>query len=215
MYKLALKLLVLFLFALCVHFIWGWQELFAIFKAFAQGNANPLYFFAIMGVGCAFGFPVSWCYIFAGTAFGVAFGWTYCIFGIFTSSSIGFLASKWLLQKSQILKFEKFFKVDATKIKATYHANFFIRAVPGVPYFLQNFILTDIKTTYLMYISMTLLVQGPIAFAVIFLSASIAESTFLKIIMAVLLLIILILIHRLMLRHYCKKEEIAQCPNRL
>ncbi len=202
MLKNILKLLSLILLIALFQIFWGWQNLYAQVQAFAEANANPFYFLFIMSIFCAFGFPVSWCYFFSATAFGLGQAWGLCLIGLLFSSLLGFFAAKAFLPSNWNDKILCKFKIKSDCLTANYHANFFIRAIPGVPYFLQNFILTGIKTPLSMYLIMTLLVQGPIALGVNIISASLKNSAYEGIFAGICLILILTAIHRLMLKYY-------------
>ena len=59
-----------------VEVFFGWSDLFVLVEQTAKNNENSLaIFFLLMSVACAFAFPLSFCYLFAGVAFGFLKGW--------------------------------------------------------------------------------------------------------------------------------------------
>lgn len=208
MMKTAIKLCIIILVLALLNYFFGFQETCENLKSLMQNNANPAIFLSVMGIACAFAFPVSWCYIFAGTAFGLWIGWSLCVLGIFISASLGFFVSKLFLKKESIKLLLKKFKVENTSLKnGEVHANFFVRAVPGVPYFLQNVILEYIGSNYFLYILSAILIQGAISFVVILFTSGLAESSHQKILAGGILIALLALFHFLLLKKFGKKSE--------
>ena len=188
----------------------GWRDVFAYLKNLTETTNSPLFFILLMGIGCAFGFPVSFCYIFAGIGFGIFFGWIYCLIGLFASGTLAYLVVRLFVSEEDFLKIMKRFKLKMNVSKLKYHANFFLRAIPGTPYFLQNFFLAGIKTPYPMYIVMLLLVQGSVALAMNFMMGVLSGGSYRKIIATLLLVLFLTVVHRVMAKVYLKKQEIKE-----
>ncbi len=176
----------------------GWQRAFAALEEFAKSNANPAAFLLVMGVCCAFAFPVSWCYAFAGAAFGVFGGWCLCLAGIAASSAIGFAAARWLIPAEWAERAAEKARLKGAIRRRLADANFFIRAVPGVPYFMQNIILASIGTEFPKYMLASLATQGPIALAVAFFSNGILEGSASKIAAGMALVAALAAVRRLL-----------------
>lgn len=211
LFKLALFLALIAAVELC----FGWAELYAHLKDFAENNTDPLWFLLVMSVGAAVGLPVSWLYFFSATAFGIWTAWGLCLAGIFSSSLLGYFLARFLLPKSALSPLLKRFNINADADRAACNLNFFIRAIPGVPYFLQNFILSQIGTPLGMYMAMTLAVQGPIALAMNFFAESLKISSWQGVAAGAVLIITLTCVHRVMLRIYAKGYTAPPAPEAL
>ena len=204
------KILPLVLLALFVHFAWGWGNSFEWLKEFIRMHENPGIFFAVMGFGCALFFPLSWCYLYAGGAFGLFQAWALCMAGLFVSGSIGFLLGKFFTSKNLLLKLERRFKVPVLCERKIYHINFFIRAVPGVPYGAQNIILGGIGTNFSTYTFVNMTVQGMMALAMNLLGSSLfRDGGPVKVGVFVCLALALFLAHRV-LRKFCVKNPASE-----
>jgi len=204
------KIVRLFIFVfliVCVEVFVGWKDILAYLKNIAEISNSPLFFILLMGIGSAFGFPVSACYIFAGIAFGIFWGWIYCLTGLFISGTFAYVVVRFFVSEEDFLKIVKFFKIKTDLSKLKYHANFFLRAIPGTPYFLQNILLAGIKTSYPMYIVMLLLTQGSVALAMNFIVGAFAVGSVRKGIAAGLLILFLACVHRIMGKYYLKKNS--------
>ena len=68
--KNILKIALFIAAVVAVQLLYGWPELIADMKGFAETHNNPFAFFAIMSIGCAIGLPLSFCTLYAGAAFG-------------------------------------------------------------------------------------------------------------------------------------------------
>ena len=219
MQKWVLKAGLLAALIVSVEFAFGWAEGYAALRDFAQARSNPAAFVAAMGLGCAIGLPVSWCYFFSATAFGLWAGWGCCLAGLWTSSTIGFFASRLFLPRAALgpllgrfnLKIGRF-NLRMGEAEAECHLNFFVRAIPGVPYFMQNMLLAGIGTPYAMYSAMTMLVQGPIALAVCFFADAVRSSSYANAAAALLLVAALAAVHRITLRVWVRRPSQAREP---
>ena len=211
MKKSALKISAVLIAALAVQLFWGWGEVFGALKSCAEKDSAPAVFLAVMGVGCAAALPVSWCYVFAGAAFGILKGWLLCLAGICLSAGLGFWASRALFGKSDGDFLKKRFPGLAKRFpNGLIHANFFARAVPGIPYFLQNIILERLGTGFAPYIFTAAAVQGIIAFGVIFFVSAVAESNAANIAVGALLVGLLALCHAFLARNFSAEKKEAK-----
>lgn len=69
------------------------------------------------------------------------------------------------------------FKIGRVKTLGLANVNFFVRAVPGIPYFLQNIILGGMRTPFAMYVAVNLAVQGAIAAAMVYIGSAAASDS--------------------------------------
>ena len=53
------------------QYLFGWNDFFCRLEELVKETGNPWVFLAVMGIGCAFGLPLSFAYLYGGMAFGV------------------------------------------------------------------------------------------------------------------------------------------------
>ncbi len=188
-----------------VEYAFGWGVVFEEMKMLALESGSAELFFLGMGIGCALGLPVSLCYFSAGAAFGILEGWGLCLMALVLSSTMGFFAGRFILPcgwAESRLKRSALSGVMAKmgvgnvvgKIgtaRADFDICFFIRAVPGVPYWLQNIFLGALSVRFGVYFFVGLFVQGAIALAVICIGAAAADSSWVGIPVFALLVAVL------------------------
>lgn len=159
-----------------VEFFYGWGELFGLVEKIAQSNNDSLaIFFFLMSVGCALAFPLSFCYLFAGAAFGFGRGWAVCVAVLAVSSAIGYLLGRFLFPSAFIEKICR--RIGIKEDSGTlfmFNANFLVRVVPGIPYWVQNVVLGGIRSNFVLYMLVNLAAQGAIAGAMTFLGSSVS-----------------------------------------
>ena len=199
--KSFLKILILCLAIIIIQLSYGWIELFELFKHTAQNNANPIVFLLIMSTTCAIGFPITFCTLFAGSAFGITHGAILSLTGILISSLFGYAIGKFFFPQELTQKLQQKFSID--KNKNMFDLNFYVRAVPGIPYSIQNFILGGMNAPLKLYIFLAILIQGSIAIAMNILGASFSDNGIAKYIAFAILLCVIITI-RLLFRGFFK-----------
>lgn len=177
MERFLVKILAAAAFAAAFELLFGWGELLRLCLDFARENGDPFAFLIVMGVGCAFPLSLSLCYLFAGAAFPFFEAWALCILGLFISSSIGFFFGRFLVPENSLESLAGRFKIGRVKTLGLANVNFFVRAVPGIPYFLQNIILGGMRTPFAMYAAVNLAVQGAIAAAMVYIGSAAASDS--------------------------------------
>lgn len=177
MRRFIVKFLAAAAFAVAFELLFGWGEALRLCLDFARENDNPFAFLAVMGVGCAFPFSLSLCYLFAGAAFPFFEAWVLCLLGLFASSSIGFLFGRFLVPESALKSLAARFKIGLENPASLANVNFFVRAVPGIPYFLQNIILGGMRTPFAAYAAVNLAVQGAIGAAMVYMGSAAASDS--------------------------------------
>lgn len=88
------------------------------------------------------------------------------------------------------------------------NVNFFVRAVPGIPYFVQNLILGGLRSNFATYIVVNLAVQGAIGAVVIYIGSAAASDSLMwrNLWVFALLIGVLIAVQRLIAWHFSKSE---------
>lgn len=199
--KGVLKILLLCAIVVAVQVSYGWLELFAALKAFAQEHANPFAFLAVMSLGCAIGLPISFCTLFAGAAFGSLLGSALSILGIVASSFLGYYVGKFFFPQDYVEKFKSRFGIAAQK--TMFDLNFYVRAVPGPPYCVQNVVLGAMNSELKMYMLLAVSIQGAIAVAMNILGANFSEGGAAKY-AAIAVLVVVIVLLRIIFKRFFK-----------
>lgn len=198
--RLALFTLVI----LAIEFFFGWGELINTAQDFATRNENPPAFLLVMGLGTALGVPLSACYLFAGASFGTLCGWGYTLVGLLFSGSLGYFLGKFVTPESLVKKFSKRARID--KKSKLVDINFFVRAIPALPYWTQNILLGGLQTDFKTYTLANILTQGAIALVMCFLGANLAKDGLLKYAAILLLIIAMFAIRKILKRLSSEKS---------
>lgn len=185
------KVILVILAAVAVQYFWGFAQIVGAFEEFAKNNSSAYVFLPVMGMGCAVGVPLSFCYVFAASAYALPKAFLLCIIGLFTSSLIGFFIGNVFSELPFVKKLQGKFLPPHAESSRYFKLNFFIRAIPGVPYFAQNLILASVskKTQLFTYLLINICVQGLIALAMILIFNAAFREKFLIAITLVIALI--------------------------
>ena len=198
--KSLLKVCFLVLIIGVVQYFYGWTVLFDDLKCFAQENNNPVVFLATMSFGCAIGFPISFCTLFAGAAFGAFFGSVLSVVGIIISSFLGYYIGRFFCPEELIKKVKSRFSISSNR--SMFDINFYVRAIPGLTYSMQNFVLGAMESDIKMYMLLCVSIQGAIAVAMNVLGASFSDEGCAKYIAIAILIVVIILIRVVFRRQY-------------
>ncbi len=185
------KVVLVILAALSVQYFWGFAQIVGAFEEFAKNNSAAYVFLPVMGIGCAVGVPLSFCYVFAASAYTLPKAFLLCIIGLFTSSLIGFFIGNVFSELPYVKELKNKFLPRHAEDAIYFKLNFFIRAIPGVPYFAQNLILASLskKAQIFTYLTVNICVQGLIALAMILIFNAAFREKFLIVIALVFALI--------------------------
>ena len=185
------KVILVILAAVAVQYFWGFAQIVGAFEDFAKDNSSAYVFLPVMGMGCAVGVPLSFCYVFAASAYALPKAFLLCIIGLFTSSLIGFFIGNVFSELPYVRELKNKFLPQHAEDAIYFKLNFFIRAVPGVPYFAQNLILASLskKSQLFTYLLINICVQGLIALAMILIFNAAFREKFLIAITLVIALI--------------------------
>ena len=156
--------------------LYGWGELFSRFDSFAKGfSDSPVLFWLLMSAGCAFAFPLSVCYLFAGAAFGFGAGWLLSLGVLAVSSALGYWLGVFFVPKTFPGRVAAKFGISTDFSERTmFNVNFAVRVVPGIPYWVQNVFLGAIRSKFPLYMFVNIAAQGAIAGAMNFVGSSLS-----------------------------------------
>ena len=133
-------------------------------------------------------------------AFGTLAGWSLSLAGLFISGTVGFIMGRYVLDDVSAEKFRAKAKINSKK--NLYNLNFYVRAIPGIPYWMQNIILGSVHTDFKMYTLSNMSVQGAIALAMNYLGASIGADNSAKYWAFGILIAVLVAVNRILAK-YC------------
>ncbi len=199
--KNILKIALFIAAVVAVQLLYGWPELIADMKGFAETHNNPFAFFAIMSTGCAIGLPLSFCTLYAGAAFGAFWGSVLSVGGICISSAIGYAIGRFAFPGDIVENFKRRFNISNPR--NMFDLNFFVRAVPGIPYCMQNFLLGGMNSDLKVYMVLGVAIQGLFAVAMNVLGSSFSQGGYLKYI-AIAVIIMLVLLIRILFKRLFK-----------
>ena len=201
---IALKILAILAVLAGVHFAWGLDAIFEALKNFAQERVSGGEYVGVMGIACALGFPLSLCYLFAGMAFPIWKAWISCMVVLALSSTIGFFIGKFFASDKFICRIsQKIEGGDTGKIRA-FRLNFYVRAIPGIPYWVQNVFLGAVCSNFKMYFIVNMAVQGAISLAMVSVGFSFSSADMSGYLAAAVLILFLVAVHWAFLQFYTK-----------
>ena len=127
-------------------------------------DTDPVGFVTLMSTLLLVGFPISVCYLYAGSAFPWWQAWSLCSLALLINIAIAYPIGRHLLAHpiARLLQYyEKSFPVltSANQFRIT----FLVRVLPGIPYFMQNYLLAMIGVKFVHYLLISWLVQSSIA----------------------------------------------------
>ncbi len=179
---------------LLVYFGYDWRIYFRQHHNIAIGIFILLMIFLPL-----IGFPISSFYLFAGMAYEPIIGFSVASLSLFVNMVIAYvLASIYkesfqrLLQKHDILK-------SAVNQKNLLRLTIIIRAVPGVPYWLQNYLLGVSGVPFHTYIIVSWIVQSTYLAGMIYLSYISFQVTPWKLFAGIAIIVVMVVILRVFL----------------
>ncbi len=192
-----------------VQYFAGWGEVLGFLENLVRSNPSPEIFLVVMGLGCAAGMPLSFCYIFAGAAYPFWQAWPLCLCGLFISASLGYLAGAFLAPKDFVDRMSERFGLNLQS-RGMMNLNFFVRVVPVMPYTAQNILLGAAGSKYGVYILVNMLVQAAISAAMLLLSGALfAEGSMdaKRLFVIAALVLVIALEHWILRRIYAKEKN--------
>jgi len=121
---------------------------------------HPLVFIGLMCVLPLLGFPIAAFYLFAGTAFPWWQATLFCSLSLAVNMSLAFPIARHLLAQplSQLLaRYRK--NLPVLTEENQFRATFLIRSVPGIPFFLQNYLLPLLGVRFAPYLLISWSIQ--------------------------------------------------------
>jgi uncharacterized membrane protein YdjX (TVP38/TMEM64 family) len=160
----------------------------------AAKSTNPIIFLLLMSLLPLVGFPIAVFYLYAGTVFPWLIAWPVCTLALAINISLSYWIGSRLLKKPiQLWLAQKEYKVPNLQELGYFKLTFLIRAVPGVPFPIQNYLLTVAGTPFVLYLVVSLAVQSVFAAGMTAIPRMIIEPDKMKIIIVAAIFVVLII----------------------
>ena len=169
-------------------------------------SVHPVAFFALMAVLPAFGFPLSPFYLLSS-----AYGVTVALAASAVAMAGNLLFSFWLAVGFCRPLIERFLRRYDYRIPEVGQANqvrvtLIIRLTPGLPFFVQNYVLALAGVRFRIYMMLSWLAQMAYAIAFIVLGESVFEGRVGLAVVAISLVIVLLIVTRIIRDRYARPD---------
>ncbi len=176
------------------------------FWKFLKGT-NPVIFFIGMVVFPLFGVPISPFYILS-IVYGVWFSILILTFGIILNVSLSYwIASGYLRPFIEQLIKKWDYSIPIVPTSEYARVTFITRIAPGVPLFVQNYLLGLARIPFKIYLVISWAVQAAYAIAFILVGQSLFSGNSGMAIAGISLLIIIIFVTKILKNHYAKQDR--------
>ena len=155
-----------------------WQAGFDIETIIGSAdNIHPLYFLLAMSVLPAVGFPISAFYLLAGIAYHWSLAWLLCILSLALNVSLSYFLTRYFLRDPIAAMLQKRgYRIPQISETNQLRMTFLLRAVPGPPYPLQNYLLSLAEIKFPLYFAVSVSVQSVFALGMISISNEIIKN---------------------------------------
>lgn len=176
-------------------------------------TTDPLVFLALMALLPLIGFPISAFYLYAGAAFPLVTAWVLCVTALALNMTGAYFAGAYFL-KGPIERWmrRRGYRVPQLKDKGHFRLAVLIRAVPGVPYPLQNYILSLSGCPFVLYLLISLFVQSTIAAGVIAVSTMLIDPEWKELVIVGAIVLVLVASRLLLVNGLRNKKPSGQGP---
>lgn len=142
----------------------------------ATRGTNPLVFMLLMALLPLLGFPISAFYLFAGAAFPFPVAWLFCIVALAVNMSLAYVLGNYFM-RGPIRRWMQGRGSKLPELQKQGHLRLVVvmRAVPGIPFPLQNYVLAFSGCPFPLYLVVSLLVQASIAAGFIAVSTMLVD----------------------------------------
>lgn len=173
-------------------------------------TTNPLVFLALMALLPLIGFPISAFYLYAGAAFPFLTAWVLCVAALLINMTGAYFAGAYFL-KGPIERWmmRRGYRVPKLQEKGHFRLAVLIRAVPGVPYPLQNYILSLSGCPFVLYLLISMFVQSTIAAGVIAVSTMLIDPDW-KEMVIVGAIVVVVVASRLLLVNGLRNKKVSE-----
>lgn len=170
-------------------------------------NLDPFWFLIAMVLLPVIGAPVSLFYVAAGGGFPPLTGILLGCVGLVGSTAIGYLVGRWAVSESvRDRLLARIPQIDHLSELHCVRATILIRAVPGVPFWLQNLTLGAARVPFVSYILLSVSIQSTFLIATVLSLRGLLETDSRYLILGLAALLIAVYLSRFFLKKAKKKE---------
>jgi uncharacterized membrane protein YdjX (TVP38/TMEM64 family) len=161
-------------------------------------DTHPLYFVLLMSTLPLIGLPIAAFYLYAGSAYVWWQAWALCTLALGINISISYPIARYLLA-SPISALLAKYKRSLPEITAVnqFRMTFLVRAIPGMPYFMQNYILALFGVRFVPYLVISWSIQSIFAAGMAAVPNLVEETGWVPVAMVAALMLLLLLLRRI------------------
>ncbi|CAA6679614.1 MULTISPECIES: TVP38/TMEM64 family protein [unclassified Lentimonas] len=161
-------------------------------------ETRPIYFILMMSVLPLVGFPIAVFYLFAGSAYVWWHAWAFCTLALAINISISYPIARYLLASPISALLSKYDRSlpELTK-RNQFRVTFLVRSIPGVPYFIQNYMLAVLGVDFVPYFVISLSIQSIFAAGMAAVPHLVEETGWLPVAMVAGIMGLLLLLRRI------------------
>ncbi len=173
-------------------------------------DQGPLIFFTALALLPMIGTPVSIFYLVAGASFGLSLSLVGTALALAVNISLSYWLARSLLRKAlEMLLSRTHYRIPQVKGNDHVMLTLFVRIMPGVPFFLQSYLLGIAQVPFRIYFLISWIVAFVMSAGMIVLGNSFQSSSIGQIVFAVMLVAALFIMVRLVRRRLKEKEVLV------
>jgi uncharacterized membrane protein YdjX (TVP38/TMEM64 family) len=161
-------------------------------------DTHPLYFVLLMSTLPLIGLPIAAFYLYAGSVYVWWQAWALCTLALGINISISYPIARYLLASPisvLLAKYERSLP-ELTEVNQ-FRVTFLVRAIPGVPYFMQNYILALFGVRFVPYLVISLSIQSIFAAGMAAVPNLVEKTGWVPVAMVAALMLLLLLLRRI------------------
>lgn len=194
-------------------FYWFYRMDFDVTKLFESRHQVSGWMFVLaMSLLPVVGFPIAAFYLLAGAIFGFWEGWLYCLISLAINMSLSYVVARYCLHEAltKLLNKGGYSLPNLSEVNE-FRFTFLLRAVPGPPFTVQNYLLSLLGVRFPIYISISVLVQGVIAAGMVACGGALPETVTLGHVLVGMALLSVLVGMKVLLWWRKKRKEAASC----
>lgn len=159
---------------------------------------NPVSFILSMSILPLIGFPIAAFYLYAGSAFPWWQAWLCCCIALAINLSLAYPIARYLLRGPLSLLLQRYRKtLPAFSSENQFRVTFLVRSVPGIPFFIQNYLLPLIGIRFVQYWVISWLIQSTFAAGMAAIPHLVEKGGWVTVAMLLALVLLLGILHRI------------------
>jgi uncharacterized membrane protein YdjX (TVP38/TMEM64 family) len=171
---------------------------------------GALIFFTALALLPLVGMPVSIFYLVAGASFGMPMSLGGTALALAVNISLSYWLARGLLRKMlEMLLSRTHYRIPQVKGNDYFMLTLFVRIMPGVPFFLQNYLLGVARVPFRIYFMVSWTIAFVMSAGIIVLGNSFQSSSIGQIVFAVMLVVALLIMVRLVRQRLKEKEVLV------